>query len=241
MNKKLKKELQFIYGTPEPVGKREFLKKIDVPGMGYPEFLRSQMGYIRKWNWVLAATIFAGGVCLAVSVKSSVQVMIVAVLAVLFSFLAMSAALEGARALQFGMEELELTTRFSRKTVLAARFTILGLENLILFAIIFPVMTGKGQYEAITTAVILLFPYLFTCFLSLIILRSVRGRESVYYCCCAAVGSCLLVLGIVYGNFRIFRLISPDIWGISILILGIAVVSEIKKALRLSEELIWNL
>ena len=239
LNKKLKKELQFLYRAPEPVEKNAFLRRIRTPGMSYPEFLRSQLGYIKKWNWALAAAVFACGICMGVSAQASVRLLVVNMLTVLFSLLALSAAAEGSRAVRFGMEELELTARFSRKAVLMAKFTILGLEDLALFAMIFPIMTGTGQYAVITTSVTILFPYLFTCFWSLVILRHIRGRESVYYCGCAAAGSCLLVL--LYGKFRFLHLLSPEIWALVILALAAAVAAEIRKTLCQSEELIWNL
>lgn len=241
LNKKLKKELQFLYRAPEPVRKRDFFRKIETPGMSYPEFLRSQVGYIKKWNWALAAAVFSCGVCMSVSGQEQVRFMVVCVLAVLFPLLALSAAAEGSRAVRFGMEELELISRFSRKSVLMAKFLILGLENLTLFAIIFPIMTGTGQYAVVTAAVILLFPYLLTCFLSLLILRKIRGREGIYYCGCAAAGSCLLVLGMASGVLRMYRLLTPTSWGLVLLILVAAVAFEIKKTLCQSEELLWNL
>ena len=65
LKQKLKKELQMLYQPPDPVRKQEFLQRMPESRMSNMEFLRSQTGYIRKWNWLISAAVLTGGICAA--------------------------------------------------------------------------------------------------------------------------------------------------------------------------------
>ena len=65
LKQKLKKELQMLYQPPDPVRKQEFLQRMPKGRMSNMEFLRSQTGYIRKWNWLISAAVLTGGICAA--------------------------------------------------------------------------------------------------------------------------------------------------------------------------------
>ena len=125
LKQKLKKELQMLYQPPDPVRKQEFLQRMPESRMSNMEFLRSQTGYIRKWNWLISAAVLTGGICAAFDKNR----MYTGILAAMLPVLALSFVAEGSRSVRYGMEELEMVSRFSLKAVLMAKFMILGLGN----------------------------------------------------------------------------------------------------------------
>ncbi len=101
---------------------------------------------------------------------------------VLLPFAALSTVTELHRSARCRMEELEMASRFSLKTLLLARLTLLGLGNLLLLCALFPLMTGWGQLPLAETGFYLLCPYCLTSLLCLMITRRFRG---VSRCTCA--------------------------------------------------------
>ena len=121
LKQKLKKELQMLYQPPDPVRKQEFLQRMPESRMSNMEFLRSQTGYIGKWNWLISVAVLTGGICAAFDKNR----MYTGILAAMLPVLALSFVAEGSRSVRYGMEELEMVSRFSLKAVLMAKFMIL--------------------------------------------------------------------------------------------------------------------
>lgn len=63
-----------LYQPPDPVRKQEFLQRMPESRMSNMEFLRSQTGYIRKWNWLISAAVLTGGICAAFDKTECIQV-----------------------------------------------------------------------------------------------------------------------------------------------------------------------
>lgn len=236
LKQKLKKELQMLYQPPDPVRKQEFLQRMPESRMSNVEFLRSQAGYIRKWNWLIFAAVLTVGICAAFD-KNRVYT---GVLAAVIPVLALSFVAEGSRSVRYGMEELEMVSRFSLKAVLMAKFMILGLGNMIVLAALFPLLMWNGKYEFLSAALVILLPYLLSCFCNLIIVRKVRGRENMYYCSAVSVLICGAVLVVNYSKLNIYSLMKPMGWAISLVILAALTVREWKMILLHLEELAWS-
>src|SRR5699024_3627382 len=95
------------------------------PRISWPGFLRIQMHYIRKWNWILSVFIFAAAILLtlhpwqAADTQERLQELSAPViLSACIPFLALAMIAEAGRSARFGMEELELSARFSLQAVL---------------------------------------------------------------------------------------------------------------------------
>ena len=67
------------------------------------------------------------------------------ILSACIPFLALATIAEAGRSARFGMEELELSARFSLQAVLCARLGILGGGNLLLLAVLMPFGTYSGK------------------------------------------------------------------------------------------------
>lgn len=133
-NRAWKKAFSHLYQPPAPQRKGAFLERLEPPGLSTGEFLFSQLFYLRPWNWLLAAAIFVAGLFL---MKNQLPQQIRLVSALL-PFAALSTVTELHRSARCRMEELEMASRFSLKTLLLARLTLLGLGNLLLLCALFP-------------------------------------------------------------------------------------------------------
>lgn len=234
-DRQLKKALKMAYQPPEANQKAAFLRRFSPPGMTATEFIRIQAGFICRWNWLVGAGIFLLSLLGAVELSRR-QIWVVSALV---PFMAASTVAEMGRSARWGMDELELATRFSLKAVTLARLSILGLGNLALLALLSPVMAlwvGLGWLEA---GVCILCPYCLAAFLSLWLVRRLRGPENTYACLCASA----LVSGLYAGANRLPQLALLLDWRICMMLLPILVVLTLRECTQFvtqTEEYVWN-
>ena len=233
-NLHLREELLGIYQIPPSCEKaaffrsrrwrsayeRAFFSPEAAPGISFPEFLRIQAGYIRLRNWF-----FSLGLFLAVLLFSAENIRAAGIdsrqflgsLSACIPYLALTTIAEGSRSARFGMDELEMHTRFSLHSVICARLFLAGVVNLIVLTALIPFLyTAWGTGPAVTSG-ILLAPYLLTCTLDLMILRRSRNRNSITLCAAAGSGvsaGCLFLSaagGIQIPLSKAFRF-RPSFW-----------------------------
>lgn len=185
--KQLKRELQQFYQAPEPVYKREFLRQFDDRPISMLEFVRRQVPYIHKWNWMAAGVIFL----MALVGSRAVGGQIIWGLSAAVPFLALALVAEVNQSARWGMSELELSARFSLKTVTVARLLILGAGNGVLLLVLLPVLCLGQHISVIESGVHILIAYLLSAFLNMIIVRKIHGNENLYAC----MGMTVLVSG----------------------------------------------
>lgn len=235
--KRIVKGLKEIYQAPEPVRKYEFLQRLEEPGLSFGEFLWQQCGYIRKWNFGFSVLAFV----LAVWGTRTVQKELLWALAAGIPFLALATVAEGSRSIRFGMEELELSTRFSMKTTVLARFSILGLANLVSLGILIPILCVGGQVSLLYSGIYILVPYLLAAFLNLYAVRKIHRRESIYVC----MGITVLISGcyVILGNtsYPVQELFGAPVWVCILGLLTVLTGREFRNMLHQSEEMVWNL
>lgn len=182
-NKQIKRALTFYYQPPEPKRKQEFLRRFSEPGMTSCQFMKIQAGYIKKWIWGISLIfLFLLLSCYSFFHKDVLQVM-----AAFAPFIAMSLLAESFRSYVYGMEELELATRFSLKSLLLARMGILAVFHLFLLflMILFSVKSGAARFYL--AGIHILLPYFASISIGLPLIRRFHGRESGYLCVAIAV------------------------------------------------------
>lgn len=232
-NREWKKMFSLLYQPPAPQRKGVFLERLEPPGLSTREFLFSQLFYLRPWNWLLGVAIFAAALFL---MKTQVPEQIRLVSALL-PFAALSTVTELHRSARCRMEELEMASRFSLKTLLLARLTLLGLGNLLLLCALFPLIMEWGELPLAETGFYLLCPYCLTSLLCLMITRRFRGGESVYLCAGAAAGVSVLCSMWQEKPPVLFQG-TGYVW-ITLLLLAL-MVWEYRRYLICGEELVWN-
>ncbi|MCM1187120.1 MAG: hypothetical protein NC251_10570 [Lachnoclostridium sp.] len=190
MKNTLQEELKNAFEAPKPLHKKEFLKGLPQPKIGMLTFIFIQIGYIRKWVWVVSAFIFGVSLFGAVLLSKDMLWSIAA----FTPLLALAAVSESGRSESYGMAELEMATRFSLRSVLLARLGILGMENLLLMGLLLPLGLWNHLSNPIQAGVYMLVPYLLTTWAGLWIIRQYKNREAVYFC--GGIAACVSVSGI---------------------------------------------
>lgn len=183
MRRSLKNELKYVFEAPEPMHKRAFLRTLEQPKTSVFAFVLSQLGYIRRWVWIVSALVFILSMMGAVGLTKDT----VWVTSALMPLLALTVVSESGRSEIYEMAELEMATRFSLRSVVLARLGILGVENLFILGLLSVGIWRQGGVP--TWGVCMLFPYLLTTFAGLTVVRRLRGREAVYIC--AGIAACI--------------------------------------------------
>ena len=161
MNQKQKQALADVFRAPPPVRKAAFFKQYRRRELGQGELIFIAAGYIPWWVWVLSLLLCA--LMLAAAAWTAVPLRFGPAgpmepapgawyAAALTPFLALLAITENGRAQFYGMEELELACRVSRRSVVLARMAVLGLFHLLLLGALTPVLAVRDAVNAISAA-----------------------------------------------------------------------------------------
>ena len=232
ISKKEKELLRQMFVTPEPKRKRAFLRKMPRQEAGLSSLLLSQVAYIRKWVWVVSFLLFGAAVVPAEYLKLES----IWALSAVMPFGALLLMLEFARSATYGMTELEMASRFSLRTVLLARMSLLGIAQLLG---IVPAAAVLGV-QLLKNGAYVLVPYLLTAVLGLMAVRRLPGREGMFVCGSISVCVCALC--------PVSRLYLPGVYGaelfgwwiVATVVLAAVLMKEYGKTMNHLEEFAWN-
>lgn len=235
-DKPWKQGLQQVYLPPAARKKQEFLQQFQQPELSSFRFLVTQGAYLRPWSWLVSVGILV----FALLITQNNNPQEVWRVSALLPFAALATVTELSRSARYHMEELEMSARFSLKTLLMARLTLLGLGNLVLLAVLLPLVTGWSQLPLAQTGCMLLCPYCLTSLICLVLSRRFRGSEVVFLCAVAAAA----VSGLCYLWQSAWSVLETGnhpvtLVGFTLVLLGL-MIWEYGKYLFCGEELVWN-
>ena len=239
MSNQLKRTIQKAFAAPEPdqQEKERFLRTLPQPRIGMFRFILVQASYIRKVTWFLSGLILLLALFGACNMRQDTLWAVSAVVPVL----GLLVVTEGNRSMMYGMSEFEMSTRFSLKSVVLARMSILGLIHFAFIAVLAPLCRIGNDFSLLQTGMYLLVPYLLTVNCSLWIARRTNDKEMIYGCMCVAT----IVSGINTGLHFVTDLIYQEIytgWWIALsVLLFIGLAYEIHCSIKRTEEYTWNL
>lgn len=236
MNRGLKKQIAKAFDAPTPSGKAQFIRSLPRPHISTKAFILSQIPFIKKSVWLLSILILLPALW-AASFASENTVWIVSSFT---PFLALLLITESAKSTIYGMNELEITARFSLKSVVLARLIILGFFNFGIFSVIIPICHVANSISLIQTALYLFVPYLLTTSISLYLVRHFRNKEIIYVCMAVAVFISGANMALRYMANFIFQTNYLVWWVVIALSLLCATASEIYKTFKKTEEFPWN-
>ena len=181
MKRKLRNGIREAFEPPKSPGKEAFLRNIWQPTLDYRGFLLSQLHYIRKRVWILSFLfVMYSLLFLLKQTEGSCSYESVWIIGAMLPFLALTAVSETIKSGWWGMQELELSCRYSLNQVIFARLLFIGSGNLITLTVILVLTEKTLSAGFFRTGLYLLTPYLLTCALCLILSGRVRGREGRY-------------------------------------------------------------
>lgn len=182
---KLKKEIYEACTPPEPKGRDGFLASIPYPKLTYPEFVLSQICYIRKRMWTASAVVLLAAIFTACVIPKR-EMILLWVLSSLTPLLAVLTAAEISRSDLFGMSEIEAACRFALPQVMGARMIILGVCNFAVIAAAAALLGVFSPFGIARSALYILTPYVLVNGISLGIFGRVRGQDGAYLSAAAA-------------------------------------------------------
>lgn len=237
MKQAFRKELKDLFEPPEPLYKKEFLRQLEQPKISTFQFVCSQTGYIRKWIWAFSALVFAVS---AAGVFFCSLDMLWGISA-FTPLLALTVLSESGRSGNYGMEELEMATRFSLRSVILGRLGILGTGNGILLCLLLPIGIWNSMISPIRAGVYIVTPFLLTAFSGLWIVRKFKGREAVYFC--MGIAACVS-FSVFFSHMTFPQIYQGDyfawwIAGGGLLFLGTA--KQCCNMINRTEEFVWSL
>lgn len=192
MDQDMRDGLKKLYEAPAPAGKRAFLRTMQPQPIRIRYMLWIQTAYISKCEWVLSAIFFCVVLFLSRHFEMAAFIAVIAMMPVL----AAVSVSESMSSMTYGMKELEMSARFSVKSVILARMCILGTVNLI-FACVCAVFL-QGKYTC--TVLYLMVPYLATVYLCLMIIRKIPGRDGVYACVGCSFGVSMAMIYLIFDH-----------------------------------------
>lgn len=232
MERRLKKELTEYYEAPKPQHKQGFIRQFGVPEINLSYLTMMQVRYISKWAW-LSSVLFCGmtyGMSLIMEERYARAVF------ALIPFWVMISVTECMRSYRFGMEELELSARFSLKSIVMARLLILGIANLTILAVTMTVVGDVTEFHILHVMT----PYFLSAGGGLYIVRKIRGSENTFYCFGLAAAISVFELILQWEYQELFLQRYTLVWGIAC-VMGVAMtVKESYRTIRMTEDLVWN-
>jgi hypothetical protein len=234
----LKKQLKSAFEPPPPERKEQFLSQLDYPKTSRVDFIKTQLGYIRKRVWIMSFILFAGtllGLYLSKAPTSFVWVV-----SSVLPFISLVSISEIARSTTYNMEELEMSCKYNLLEVTLIRLGILGVTNLAVLISILLLFIGKTDFGLVRLGLYLLTPYLLNCYGTLFAVNRLKSRETMYIC--GGVTAFVSILNTLL-KIQLNEIYTERywlFWVISFIILAVSSAKEIVKLVKKMEELLWN-
>lgn len=232
MERRHKKALEAYFEAPKPERKNSFLRQYDMAKIDMVHMIGTQVRYISKGIWA-ASVLFC---ILAFAVTRYVEIRYMSTIFALVPFLVMLSVTESTRSYRYGMEELELSARFSLKSVMLARMIILGIGN-VLVLIVAAVFMGEKMYANI---VYMMVPYFLTAAGGLYLVRKIRGAEGTAACCTLAMLVSCMQTFLLWKYSILYTQRYTSIWVLVCVIGLLVLMRESYRTIRMTEDLAWN-
>lgn len=251
MKSQLKKMIKTAFEAPKPDyrKKEELLRTLPQPTISMRKFILIQASYIRKRTLFLSMLLLLPTLNGINSIRlfpvlngvNSIRTGDLWLISAFIPFLALLAVTESTRSTTYGMDEFEMATRFSLKSIMLARMSVLGLLDAFILCCFVPLCYMNSSLSLIQTGVYILMPYLLTVNISLWITRHFHGREVMYACMSVAVmvsgANIVLCTKLDY----IYQFYYLKWWLIFAVLLVGGMMYETYRTVKQTEELAWNL
>lgn len=232
MERRLKEELSKYYEAPAPQKKQAFVRQMGVPKINLAYLTMLQVKYISKWTWLCSA-VFCGLIyMMACSVDAKYARVVLAIL----PFWVMVSVTESMRSYRYGMEELELSARFSLKSIVMARLLVLGGGNLMVLAVTTGILSDASNFHVLHVMT----PYFLTAGGGLFIVRNIKGSENTLYCFVLAAVVSVLELILQWQYQELFLQRYTIAWAALCMAGVVFTLKESYRTIRMTEDLAWN-
>lgn len=229
----VKRLLKNAYPVEPSERKTVFLRMYQPRQMNYRELLGLQFQYMGPQLVILYGYALATFLGIAVHADAALARLFAALMPVL----ALTALTGLGKSEKCGMAELEMASRFSLRMLKILRLSLVGLAGVVAMttvSCVLKIVTGVNLLCSLALACI---PYLSTTFFSMLLIRKWHSRKNIYGCMAIALAVCLFTF---CGAEIMVGLSRGILWTVLLSCVFLA-GSEIRKYLKESETLQWNL
>lgn len=233
----LKQLLSEAYASEKTDKQRSFIRQYKRRELRFSELLRIQLKYM--WPQMLVILLFLiGSLAYLAFFTEEESVHLISSIMPLPAVIALSGLGKAAR---YGMNELEMTTRFSARMLKSIRLVLIENAGLVSVAAV-TVMLAFGSGISVSRAVLVsAFPYMITTVACMIIIRKWHAKENIFACFAVALTVSLLsMFRFAAYIWRVLQ-ISDTAGFILLVIISFIMVKEARHYIRESEEIQWNL
>ncbi len=238
MSNKLKQSIQKVFDAPPPDREKKeiFLRTLPCHNISTAKFILSQIPFIKKSIWFLSVALLLPTPVAAYFVSENT----VWIISSFIPLLALLLVTESTKSAMYGMNELEMASRFSLRSVFLARLSILGFLDLIIFVAVAIICYIIENISLVQTVIYLFAPYLLTANIGLYLNRRFRNKEALYLCIATAVMISMFNSALHYMADFVFEKSNLFWWVTITLFLIFSLIRELYNTLKKSEEFIWN-
>ncbi len=238
MNDQLKRSIQNAFDAPPPdkQRKKQFLRDFPQPKITMTQFVFSQLADMSNRTLLLSVVLLLPALFVAYQIREY----LLWVISSFMPFLGLLAVSESTRSTKYEMCELEMTTRFSLKSIVLARMSIVGLMDLLILCFITPFCCIGSEFLLFQTGILLLIPYLLTVNICLWITRHFHRKENIYGCM-----SITFLISGVGGRLHYINALNHSsrflmAWAVIAVFLLAGLAYEIGCTIKETEELAWS-
>lgn len=232
MERKHKKALEKYFEPPRPERKNSFLRQFEMHKINMPHMMATQVRYISKWVWLFSMLFCT----VSFGVARYAEVKYLSTIFALIPFLVMVSITESMRSYRYGMEELEISARFSLKSIVIARMVVLGIGNMAVL-ILTAFFIGDRMYANI---VYIMVPYFVTAGGGLYLVRKMRGADGTFACFTLAVIVSLVEIIMPWKYSSIFTPQYLPYWLVGCTVALAYMMRESYRTIRMTEDLAWS-
>ena len=230
--RELKQLIKGAYSITPSEKKTAFIQKYQLRELNYLQIICIQLQYMGGQFALLGGCVLT----LLLGTVSTVGKDLTHLIAAIVPVAALIAITGLGRSARYGMDELEMSSRFSLRMLRTVRLAIIGIADfLIMLSIsgLLKILTGAKLLHAFAFTAV---PYLFTTFLCMVLIRRWHSPKNIYGCIVVAVGTAAMVLvGMNYLTLCTTLLYT------ALPVLFLLTVMEAFAYIKESEELQWNL
>lgn len=238
-NRGLKKMIANAYEVEPSYDKSTFLKQFQTRELHIWDVLRQQSKGIGLINLIVSLLVLFI-IWQIVLQSDSNDILEFARMSSLIPPIAIAAISGMGRSEKYGMDELEMSTRFSLRTVMSARLIVVGIIDIsvfILLMIIFGQCTNLGMLQAL---MVLTIPYLLTAWGCLLITRKMHNSKEIGICFAYGMMVCLMCATTNWDNPQRYLFTGTTVSYLCFASLCVLLGLEINKLLK-GENSKWNL
>ena len=236
-NSDLTRLIKSAYAVESSEKKNEFIRKYQKRELNYPEMLFIQLQYMGIQLTAVCGYALAALLGAAAHIDEDFAKLI-SVLAPAFALIALTGLGKSAK---YGMEELEMSSRFSMRMLKAIRLAIIGIAGLVIMLTVSCTLKLITGTDMIISFALVGVPYLITTFLCMLLIRRWHSPKNIYGCIVIALVVCIAMSGSIELLESCSAVLRGSALSVSLAVSIILTAAEFCRYINESEELQWNL